>query len=192
MAPVRDPLHRLLIREEGLRLAPYRCPAGFWTIAAGRNLEGNGLSDDEYEALPTLHPVLKHVPNGRYVFDRANAYLARFCCISESAALWLLEHDIATVQRGLLTRWPWLRDVDVVRWRAFVNLGINLGVEKLSRFRLLMAAAEAGDWSTAARELLETGGQPSRYAQQVPARAARIARAFETGQPEEGFSHATA
>lgn len=37
----------LLLREEGLVLRPYNCPAGFLTIGVGRNLEHRGISRDE-------------------------------------------------------------------------------------------------------------------------------------------------
>lgn len=40
-------LKELLIKHEGLRLDLYQCPAGFWTIGVGRNLEANGISEDE-------------------------------------------------------------------------------------------------------------------------------------------------
>ena len=36
-----------LLLHEGLRLKPYRCPAGFITIGVGRNLETKGLSEEE-------------------------------------------------------------------------------------------------------------------------------------------------
>lgn len=36
-----------LILHEGLRLKPYRCPAGKLTIGVGRNLEDKGLSEKE-------------------------------------------------------------------------------------------------------------------------------------------------
>lgn len=35
------------MRHEGVRLALYECPAGKWTIGAGRNLEDNGISHAE-------------------------------------------------------------------------------------------------------------------------------------------------
>ena len=34
-----------LIRDEGLRLKPYRCTEGFLTIGVGRNLDANGISE---------------------------------------------------------------------------------------------------------------------------------------------------
>jgi lysozyme len=36
-----------LIRDEGLKLTPYRCTAGKLTIGVGRNLDDRGLSRDE-------------------------------------------------------------------------------------------------------------------------------------------------
>ena len=36
-----------LVLHEGLRLEPYICPAGYWTIGVGRNLESKGLTGAE-------------------------------------------------------------------------------------------------------------------------------------------------
>lgn len=43
----------LIKKHEGLKLKPYKCPAGKMTIGYGRNLEDNGIS--EYEAEVLLH-----------------------------------------------------------------------------------------------------------------------------------------
>lgn len=43
----RDLLRQDLIRDEGLRLTVYQCPAGYSTIGVGRNLEGRGISRAE-------------------------------------------------------------------------------------------------------------------------------------------------
>jgi len=43
----RNKLRKLLIRHEGLRLRPYQCTAGRWTVGYGHNLESHG------EAIPT-------------------------------------------------------------------------------------------------------------------------------------------
>ena len=43
-----------LKRHEGVHQYAYRCPAGYWTIGAGRNIDensGRGLSDDEIDYL---------------------------------------------------------------------------------------------------------------------------------------------
>lgn len=36
-----------LMRDEGVRLKPYRCTAGKLTIGVGRNIEDNGISNEE-------------------------------------------------------------------------------------------------------------------------------------------------
>lgn len=40
-------LENLLIKHEGLRLKPYKCPADKLTIGVGRNIEDNGITKDE-------------------------------------------------------------------------------------------------------------------------------------------------
>ena len=46
-----ETLREMLIRHEGLRLKPYRCPAGKLTIGVGRNLEDVGISEPEAQVL---------------------------------------------------------------------------------------------------------------------------------------------
>lgn len=36
-----------LTRHEGMRLMPYKCPAGKLTIGVGRNIEDNGITESE-------------------------------------------------------------------------------------------------------------------------------------------------
>jgi lysozyme len=42
---------RRIRMHEGCRSKPYKCSEGFTTIGIGRNLDANGLSDDEVEYL---------------------------------------------------------------------------------------------------------------------------------------------
>lgn len=44
-------LKKQLIRHEGVRKKPYRCTAGKLTIGVGRNIEDNGLRDDEIDLM---------------------------------------------------------------------------------------------------------------------------------------------
>jgi len=41
----------LIRQHEGVRYTLYECPAGFWTIGVGRNLETRGISEDECELM---------------------------------------------------------------------------------------------------------------------------------------------
>lgn len=48
-----------LIRDEGMRLHPYRCTAGKLTIGVGRNIEDNGITEEE--ALFLLGSDIRHL-----------------------------------------------------------------------------------------------------------------------------------
>ena len=41
----KEALRQNLIREEGLELHLYKCPADHWTIGVGRNLQSRGISE---------------------------------------------------------------------------------------------------------------------------------------------------
>jgi lysozyme len=43
----RQLLAQELLRDEGLRLKPYRCTAGALTIGVGRNLDARGITEAE-------------------------------------------------------------------------------------------------------------------------------------------------
>jgi len=46
-----EALYEMIRRHEGLRLFPYQCTEGEWTIGYGRNLEDKGISRDEANLL---------------------------------------------------------------------------------------------------------------------------------------------
>ncbi|HHX10519.1 MAG TPA: lysozyme, partial [Firmicutes bacterium] len=46
---MKHTIEEQLILHEGLRLEVYKCPAGYWTIGVGRNLEGKPLKKEEQE-----------------------------------------------------------------------------------------------------------------------------------------------
>lgn len=56
---ITDDLKEQLIRDEALRLKPYRCSENKLTIAVGRNLDDNGIT--EAEAMYLLDNDLKRV-----------------------------------------------------------------------------------------------------------------------------------
>lgn len=58
-----------LIAHEGLRLKPYRCPAGKLTIGIGRNLDDKGITRDE--AIALLHNDLYEcIDDLQHIFQR--------------------------------------------------------------------------------------------------------------------------
>jgi len=58
---MKEKLKLFLIRHEGLSLRPYICPAGKLTIGVGRNIEDNGISEDE--AIYLLENDIKRCEN---------------------------------------------------------------------------------------------------------------------------------
>ena len=54
-----DNIKKMLIKNEGLVCQPYHCSAGKLTIGVGRNLESNGISEDE--AMYLLENDIKRV-----------------------------------------------------------------------------------------------------------------------------------
>jgi lysozyme len=96
--------------------------------------------------------------------------------ISESEAEFLLENDIANVQRELAP-FAWYQSLDMVRKAAIENMAFNLGIAGLLHFPSMIAALGAQDWQKAHDEALN-----SVWASQVGARANRIAQQILTGQ----------
>ena len=91
--------------------------------------------------------------------------------ISEDEADYLLRNDIdRTITE--CQQWAWFDDLDPARQSIMVQLCFQLGRPRLSQFKRMLAALsqQPPDLIAAANELLD-----SRFAQQVPARAARLA-----------------
>lgn len=90
--------------------------------------------------------------------------------IPEPVAQYWLEYEIEKRFDSLLEKLPWLVDQPEDVQRALGNMSYQLGVNGLLNFRNMLAALESGDRETAASEALN-----SRWAQQTPHRAKRVA-----------------
>ena len=90
--------------------------------------------------------------------------------ISEDEAEYLLKNDVVRTINEVRQRWPWFDDLNKAEHEVLVELCFQLGAPRLSGFKRMLAALEAGD-NAAAAELLD-----SKFARQVPARAARLAQ----------------
>lgn len=96
--------------------------------------------------------------------------------ITEAEAFMLLDNDIERITRELERQLPWTAQLDEARRGALVNMAFQLGVAGLLQFRRALAAMRDDDWDTTAAELIG-----SRWAQQTPERAQRVARQIKTG-----------
>ena len=96
--------------------------------------------------------------------------------ISDDEMDFLLANDLKWVVVDLDRGAPWWREMTTNRQRALANMVFNLGWPRLSGFKKMLAALEAGDYDEAANQALD-----SRWAIQVGARAERIAELFRSG-----------
>jgi lysozyme len=86
--------------------------------------------------------------------------------VSELEAEGMCIRDMDDVDADLDRNVAWWREMSEPRQMVFVDMCFNLGWPRFSKFRLMLAAAEDGDYATAADEMID-----SRWARQVGTRA---------------------
>lgn len=96
--------------------------------------------------------------------------------ISTEESRYLWNNDIDEVEKTLDRAFGWWRTLTEARQRVLVNMCFNLGLSRLLLFRKTLTAIHDGNYAEAAREMLE-----SKWAQQVGARAERLAKLMEDG-----------
>jgi lysozyme len=142
--------------DEGVRLSPYRCTAGFLTIGVGRNLDTNKLTAEEL------------------------AFVGHNCRtkpITKEQSDYLLKNDIEKVCADLMKFLPWWAYLGDVRKRVLVNMAFNLGIAGLLKFENTLALIRSGSYAQAAAEMVK-----SKWAKQVGKRADRLANMMKTGE----------
>ena len=145
-----EDLSRQLVRHEGLRLKTYYCTAGKLTVGVGHNLDANPL--------PGL--------------NRAGQE------IGEGLALLIFQEDVDRFEACMLSRWPWMRDLDDARYAVLLNMAFNLGVRGLSRFKTTLTLIKHGEYRAAASQMLN-----SKWAAQVGKFPPDSAKARRIGRP---------
>lgn len=88
----------------------------------------------------------------------------------------LLANDIKNATVRLESAFPWTLALDEVRHGALVNMSFNMGVGGLAQFRDFLGKMQTGDWKGASAAMLD-----SKWAEQVGARAQRLAIQVESG-----------
>jgi lysozyme len=89
----------------------------------------------------------------------------------------MLQNDIEDRINELDKRLPWFKNLDEARRGVLLNMAFQMGVVGLMKFETTLKRVESGDYTGAKRSMLQ-----SLWAQQTPARAARLAKQMETGQ----------
>lgn len=91
----------------------------------------------------------------------------------------LLDYDIDAHVKGLESQFPWVKDLDEVRYAVLVDMAFNLGVEGLAKFTNTLRLVREGNYQEASEEMLK-----SRWASQVGKRANRLSQMMATGRWE--------
>lgn len=146
-----DKLKEELCRDEGLRLYPYKCSAGYWTIGYGHNLISAGLSRNEID-------TLKHTG------------------ISLVQAEQWLNQDIELAIHDAIAFFHDLPTLSDARQRVITNMAFNLGLGGLSKFKRFRQALVDCDFDRAADEM-----KNSKWYRQVGDRAKRLVEMMSQG-----------
>lgn len=96
--------------------------------------------------------------------------------ITQEESEYLFLNRLREKERVLRNKLPWFARLDDARQGVLLNMAYQMGVEGLLAFKNTLAAVEAGDYKKAAEGMLA-----SKWAQQTPARATRLAKQMETG-----------
>lgn len=97
--------------------------------------------------------------------------------ISASAALFILQEDLTRAEQAVKDAFPWWWKLDDARQFVLVDMAFNMGLAGLKGFKKMLAAVEAGDFETAAKEMLN-----SKWAAQVGRRAVELSKIMEKGE----------
>ena len=150
--------------DEGLRLYPYKCSAGKYTIGCGRNFEDNPFSIDELIFIGI---------KGR-TFDAILEELNKKG-ITRGDALWLLERDVDKVYAQLKKQFSWFESKPDVVQRVLCNICFNLGLGGLLKFKKTLEFIRLEKYEEAAKEMLD-----SLWSRQVGSRAIRLSNLLRT------------
>ena len=89
---------------------------------------------------------------------------------------YLLDNDIAEKTAEVLKALPWIMQLDEARRAVLLGMAFQMGTAGLLGFRNTLELVRTGNYRAAGRGMLQ-----SRWAEQTPKRAQRMAQQMETG-----------
>lgn len=157
---MKEILINLLVKHEGEKLQVYDCPAGFATIGVGRNLQTKGLTKAECDYL------------NLGVYEK-NAVIAKLEVrgITKEESRYLLSNDIDYFTDELSKRLSWFISLPELAKIVLIDMGFNLGVNGLLKFKNTLALIEKGNYLDATGEMLN-----SAWSRQVGNRAIELSK----------------
>ena len=121
---------RHLIKEEGLKLHPYQCPAGYWTIGVGHLIDCRKGG---------------RLPLGIHCFP-----------ISEQQARQTLTDDIHKVHTDLVMNLSYWDSLSKVRQVCLISMAFQMGTNGLLKFKKTLHYIEKGFYDAAAMAMLNS------------------------------------
>ncbi len=103
--------------------------------------------------------------------------------ITEQQALAILEDDIEDVRQELIHALPWVASMDEVRQAVLLDMGFNLGVPGLLKWKNTLAAVKTGNWVAASANM-----GLSKWYSQVGDRAKRLMQMMVSGNWPQGVA----
>lgn len=146
--------------NEGFNSKAYLDTVGKRTIGYGFNLDEPGIAK-------FVHPDIKSGKRSITQGEANSILLDKIIPIATNDAINFVGKDVYAT-------------LSPARRQALLDVSYNLGGPRLGGFKKMQAALKAGDFTTAAQELLS-----SKYAKQVPNRAKRNALLLLTGVQSE-------
>ena len=163
---LKHSLEDQLILHEGLRLEVYKCPADYWTVGVGRNLEGKPLTKSEQERI---------LGRSGLTPDQVISILKERG-VTKDEALFLLANDIEDAVKDL-SHFEWYENLDPIRKKVVIDMRYNLGPTRFRQFKRMIAALARGDYKQAAAEMVD-----SKWYHEVGNRSKRLVKMMETGK----------
>ena len=119
-----------LIKEEDLKLIPYTCSGGWWTIGVGHLIDSRKGG---------------RLPPGVHSFP-----------ISEQQARQILGDDIHKVHTDLVMNLSYWSSLSKVRQVCLISMAFQMGVEGLMDFKNTLKMVEEGNYVGAATNMLRS------------------------------------
>ena len=153
-----------LIDDEGLRLFPYKCSAGYLTIGVGRNLITNWFSNEELDELK----IYDDLPT--FIIDKLKQ-----TGITKDQAVYLLNNDIDSVVSQLKSSLSWFESIPDEVQDVLINMCFNLGIGSLLAFKNTLRLIKDGKYDEASIEMLK-----SKWHKDVGKRAERLSEKLKS------------
>jgi lysozyme len=145
-----------LLKHEAYRAAPYKCPAGRWTVGIGHNLEANPLTASQWKRL----------------LDAGHIAIS----LSQAGAGILVTEEADKLEKELARELDFWNVLNDARQNVLCEMAFNLGLPGLLQFKQTLFAIRSGQYDIAADRMLA-----SKWAGQVGKRAQTLAQQMRSG-----------